>query len=114
MRALKHLTSRSNVLDELTMNDLWDGFKGLVLAAWGRTTRRMRAAGAFLIFLYAFPQPWVTISDFEETDNVLADPSQSTYQYQPSSTSNTPCRRYLWSTTTSDKPPSSTSPKSPS
>ncbi|KAJ9144033.1 hypothetical protein NKR19_g6572 [Coniochaeta hoffmannii] len=33
------------------MNDLWDGFKGLVLAAWGRTTRRMRAAGAFLIFL---------------------------------------------------------------
>ncbi|OIW34067.1 hypothetical protein CONLIGDRAFT_652437 [Coniochaeta ligniaria NRRL 30616] len=33
------------------MNDLWDGFKGLVLAAWARTTRRMRAAGAFLIFL---------------------------------------------------------------
>ncbi|KAB5558094.1 hypothetical protein GE09DRAFT_1173155 [Coniochaeta sp. 2T2.1] len=33
------------------MNDLWDGFKGLVLAAWARTTRRMRAAGAFLILL---------------------------------------------------------------
>ncbi len=53
MSALKHLTSHSHVLDELTMNDLWDGFKGIVLAAWGRTTRRMRAAGAFLIFLYA-------------------------------------------------------------
>jgi len=51
MSVLKHLTSHSNVLDEITMNDLWDGFKGLVLAAWGRTTRRMRAAGAFLIFL---------------------------------------------------------------
>jgi hypothetical protein len=54
MSAIKHLTGHSHVLDDLTMNDLWDGLKGLVLAAWGRTTRRMRAAGGFLIFLYAF------------------------------------------------------------
>lgn len=53
MSAPEH--GNSNVLDNLTMNDLWDGSKGLVLAAWGRTTRRIRVVGAFLIFLYASP-----------------------------------------------------------
>jgi hypothetical protein len=51
MTVLKHLTNHSHVLDDLTMNDLWDSFKGLVLAAWGRTTRRMRATGALLLFV---------------------------------------------------------------
>jgi hypothetical protein len=52
MSILKHLTGHSHVLDDLTMNDLWDNTKALALGAWARTTRRVRAAGAFLLFLY--------------------------------------------------------------
>jgi hypothetical protein len=51
MSIAKHLASHSHVLDEVTMNDVWDSCKKLVLAAWTRTTRRMRAAAAFLFFL---------------------------------------------------------------
>ena len=51
MSALNHLASNSHALNDLSMDDLWDSFKGLVLAGWARTTRRMRAAGAFLMFL---------------------------------------------------------------
>jgi hypothetical protein len=48
------------VLDDLTMNDLWDNTKALALGAWARTTRRVRAAGAFLLFLYDLALDLVT------------------------------------------------------
>lgn len=48
---MDRLTRHSHALDDLSMDDLWDKVKGLVLAVWGRTTRRMRAAGAFILFL---------------------------------------------------------------
>jgi hypothetical protein len=51
MSLLKHLNNHSNVLDEITMNDVWDKFRGLVMAGWGRTTRRLRMATAAIIFL---------------------------------------------------------------
>jgi len=36
---------------DMTIDDAFEYTKTLVLAAWARTTRRMRAAGAALLFL---------------------------------------------------------------
>jgi hypothetical protein len=36
---------------DITMDDLLEKSRGFVLGAWARTTRRMRAAAGFLIFL---------------------------------------------------------------
>ncbi|KAJ9131654.1 hypothetical protein NKR23_g11637 [Pleurostoma richardsiae] len=43
--------TRKDDLEDITMGDLWDTFKGLLLAIWGKTSRRMRLGAAFLIFL---------------------------------------------------------------
>jgi hypothetical protein len=37
---------------EMTIEDAWEHIKTAVLIAWSMTTRRMRAAGGVLIFLY--------------------------------------------------------------
>jgi hypothetical protein len=37
---------------EMTIDDAWEYVKSAALAGWSRTTRRMRAAGVVLIFLY--------------------------------------------------------------
>lgn len=37
--------------DEVTLNELWEQGKTLSHRAWNKTSRRMRAAGAVLIFL---------------------------------------------------------------
>jgi hypothetical protein len=37
---------------EMTIDDAWEYIKSAGLAGWSRTTRRMRAAGVVLIFLY--------------------------------------------------------------
>ncbi|KAF8859594.1 hypothetical protein BDZ45DRAFT_689088 [Acephala macrosclerotiorum] len=36
---------------DMTIDDAWEYTKGAVLAGWSKTTRRMRAAGAFIIFV---------------------------------------------------------------
>jgi hypothetical protein len=36
---------------DMTIDDAWEYVKSGVLAGWSKTTRRMRAAGAVLIFL---------------------------------------------------------------
>ncbi|KAK1765785.1 hypothetical protein QBC33DRAFT_543959 [Phialemonium atrogriseum] len=51
MALLEHFRNHSRVLDDVTMNDVWDKGKALTLRAWGRSTRRMRISGAFIIFL---------------------------------------------------------------
>lgn len=37
---------------EMTIDDAWEYVKSGVLIAWSKTTKRMRAAGAVVIFLY--------------------------------------------------------------
>jgi len=39
-------------LGDVSVDDAWETVKGQVLIAWSKTTRRMRAAGAFIIFAY--------------------------------------------------------------
>ncbi len=39
---------------DMTIDDAWEYVKSAVLAAWSKTTRRMRAGGAVLIFLYVY------------------------------------------------------------
>ena len=36
---------------DMTIDDAWESVKSVVLAGWSKTTRRMRAAGAVLLFL---------------------------------------------------------------
>lgn len=38
---------------DMTIDDAWEYIKSAVLVAWSKTTRRMRAAGAVILFLYA-------------------------------------------------------------
>lgn len=51
MALLKQIRNHSSALEETTMNDVWDKAKAASMTVWGRTTRRMRLAGAVLIFL---------------------------------------------------------------
>jgi hypothetical protein len=37
---------------DLTIEDAWDYTKSAALTAWSKTTKRMRAAGVVLLFLY--------------------------------------------------------------
>ncbi len=42
----------ASLASEMTIEDAWEHIKGAVLIGWSRTTRRMRAAGGVIIFLY--------------------------------------------------------------
>lgn len=41
----------ASAVGEMTIDDAWEYVKGIVLAGWARTTRKMRAAGALIIFV---------------------------------------------------------------
>jgi len=43
--------------DDLTIDDAWNYVKSAVLAGWSKTTKPMRAAGMFMIFVYAIYNP---------------------------------------------------------
>jgi len=45
---------------EMTIDDAWEYTKAGILAAWSRTTRRMRAAAGLMIFMYVFDPTHVT------------------------------------------------------
>lgn len=38
---------------DMSIDDAWESVKGTALAGWSKTTRRMRAAGIVIIFVYA-------------------------------------------------------------
>jgi len=39
-------------MGDVSVDEVWETFKGQILIAWSKTTRRMRAAGAFIVFAY--------------------------------------------------------------
>jgi len=54
-RSAAHVTTMA--ADDLTIDDAWNYVKSAVLAGWSKTTKPMRAAGMFMIFVYAIYNP---------------------------------------------------------
>jgi len=44
-------------LGDLSVDEAWEAVKGQILLGWSKTTRRMRAAGAFVVFAYVMTFP---------------------------------------------------------
>jgi hypothetical protein len=45
---------------DMTIEDAFDYVKGDVLAGWSKTTRRMRAAGTVILFLYVLERSFLS------------------------------------------------------
>jgi hypothetical protein len=54
---------------EMTIDDAWEYIKSAALAGWSRTTRRMRAAGVVLIFLYVLSTFSIPFFEAGESSN---------------------------------------------
>jgi hypothetical protein len=55
--SLKAVGTMTSAVGEMTIDDAWEYIKTAVLAGWSKTTRRLRAGVAILIFMYAFLRP---------------------------------------------------------
>jgi hypothetical protein len=49
--AQRNIAAMASAVGEMTIDDAWEYTKSAVLITWSKTTRRMRAAGALVVFV---------------------------------------------------------------